>query len=516
MKPVMQSRNTDIAGTLAVIVLFVVVFLLCWHTLTSIYQDIGRHLTLGGIIWDTKTVPRTNLFSYTNADYPFMNHHWLGEVFLYLAERVVGLTGLIALKAVLITAAFVLAFAAAFRRHVLMPALITGLVAAFVLLERTDVRPEILSFLFLAWYLFVLYRGVRMNSEWRIAKFRFRTSSFLLCTLPLAQLLWVNTHIYFFVGPFVFVAWVLGEIARDGWVVLRSRRPWLLGGSIAAATLVNPWFIAGAFQPLTIMSDYGYSIVENKSYFFLRGYGYQSLTTVALYLGFVLTGLSFVLNRRRLRENVMGAVLAGGTAVLALIMVRNYPLFAFVMLPVVLRNLDQAGVRWFRRGAWMAVAMLILVVASIVQGQVFARVSDSMRFGRHIPEGHQRAVDFFREAGIRGPSYNNFDIGSYLIWKLPEEPVFIDGRPEAYPSAFLQETYIRSQEREDVWERVLAEYGINAIFWNTRDITPWSFTFMARLQEDPQWVRVYSAGGIDIYVRNAAQNASIIDLYESR
>jgi hypothetical protein len=212
----------------------------------------------------------------------------------------------------------------------------------------------------------------------------------------------------------------------------------------------------------------------------------------------------------------MGALLVTGVGVLSLMMVRNYPLFGLIMLPVMLQNIGQSGLRWSRRGVWMLSAVLVLLVMSIIQGQVFARISSTTQFGLHIPVGHQRAVDFYREAGIRGPIFNNFDIGSYLIWKLPEERVFIDGRPEAYPSEFIQETYIRAQEREDVWERVLEEYELNAVFWNTRDITPWSYTFMARLQQDPAWVRVYDDGSIRILVRDLLQNAAIIAQYGER
>ena len=490
-----RVTRVNVGGYVAVALVIFIGFLFSWHTLTSIYQDIGRHLTLGELIWRTHEVPRTNLFSYTNPNHPFVNHHWLGEVMLYLADRAVGLSGLIALKAGLIALAFVLSLAACLRRHLLLPAALTGLVAAFIILERTDVRPEVLGFVFLGWFLFVLYRHPGGRLVW---------------TLPFVQLFWVNSHISFFMGPFVFVAWALGGVIRDGPAAFRSVRLWLLGGVIAVATLLNPWGLSGALQPFTILSDYGYSIVENKSYFFLRAYHYQALTSIALYLGFVLTAASFVLNRSRLRHNVMGLLLAAGTAVFALVMIRNYPLFALVMVPVILRNLDEAGLRWSRRGGWLVSALLALIVASTVQGQVFRRVSGGMEFGLHVPEGHQHAVDFFRENGIRGPIYNNFDIGSYLIWKLPEEPVFIDGRPEAYPSEFLQETYIRSQERDDVWERMVTEYGLNAIVWNTRDITPWSRAFVARIQTDEDWVPVYFDGQIAILVRDLPRNAELI------
>ena len=43
-----------------------------------------QNLKLGKIIWETKTIPNTNLFSYTNPNFPFINHHWLSENIFYL------------------------------------------------------------------------------------------------------------------------------------------------------------------------------------------------------------------------------------------------------------------------------------------------------------------------------------------------------------------------------------------------------------------------------------------------
>ena len=470
--------------------------LLSVHTLTSIYQDIGRHIRLGEIIWQTASVPSVNLFSYTAPDFPFINHHWLAEVLLYWGNRFIGLTGLIVGKAFIIAAAFGLALAAAWRRYLALPGVVLGVTAALILSERTDVRPEVLSFLFLSWYLFVLYRAAHTRLVW---------------TLPFVQLLWVNSHIYFFMGPLVFVLWWAGEFAVGGPSALCSRRRWLLAALIALATLMNPHGLTGALYPLQVFGNYGYSVMENKSPFFLQAWGYPQLTSISLYVGILLTALTAVYARAHMRRHVMGLALAASTAVMALMMVRNFPLFALVMLPVGLRSLDLGG--WRDRRPQMlagALVLLALLVISVVTGQLYDQAGVGKQFGLIVPEGHQRSVDFFRAAGIRGPIFNNFDIGSYLIWKLPEEKVFIDGRPEAYPAEFIQDTYIRAQEQPEVWQRVMAQYGINAVFWNTYDITPWSRAFVPRILADPAWVLVYRDEGIIILVRDVPQNAGII------
>jgi len=485
----MESLRRHPLAYVTLATLVVLMGLFSVHTLSSIYQDIGRHITVGRIIWETGVIPQTNLFSYTAPDFPFVNHHWLGGVALYLGERAFGLGGLILFKALLVASAFGLALAAAWRPRLALPAVTFGLASMFTLAERTDVRPEVLSFLFLGWFLFVLYRKPHSRLVW---------------TLPFIQLLWVNTHIYFFMGPLVVVAWWIGEYFRSGRSALLGRRHWLFVALTIGATLLNPEGIHGALYPLTIWSNYGYSIVENKSLFFLRAYHYPPMTSVALGITIVLCAASFVINRRHLRRNVDGALLFVATAAFALVMIRNFPLLALVALPVTLRNLDEAGWRFGPR-SWLAGSVLVMALlgVSIATNQIYDQAGImGRRFGLIVPAGHQEPVDFFRANHLEGPIFNNFDIGSFLIWKLPEERVFIDGRPEAYPADFIQNTYIKMQEDPAVWARESERYGINTVFWNYQDITPWSQAFVARITQDPQWRTVYRANGIMILVKN--------------
>jgi hypothetical protein len=473
------------------------------HTLTSIYQDIGRHIRIGQIVWETGVIPSTNFFSFTVPDFPFVNHHWLGGVMLYGANSILGLQGIILAKALLMMLAFGLALTAVWKPRLAIPSVVIGLASLVTLVERTDARPEVVSFVFLGWFLFVLYRYPHTRLLW---------------TLPILQVVWVNTHIYFFMGPFLVLAWWLGEFSRSGASALHGKRHWALAFLVAAATLCNPSGWQGAVYPVTMWSNYGYTIVENKSLFFLRPFGYPMMTSIALGVTILITALSFVVNRRRILKNIDGVILFLATTAFALIMIRNFPLLALVALPITLRNIEQSDWHWNSRQL-MAGTLLILALlgVSIVTNQVYSQAGMGGRsFGLSVPVGFQEPVDFFRAAGLRGPIFNNFDIGSFLIWKLPEERVFIDGRPEAYPKEFIQNTYIRMQEDAHAWARESGRYSINTVFWNYQDITPWSQEFVARITKDPRWVPVYLDSRIIILVRDTPANAAIISKYRVR
>src|SRR3989344_3036478 len=137
-------RKFQIIG---IILVFILIGLLSIHSLNSINQGIGRHLKSGEIIWETKSVYKTNLFSFTEPGHPFINHHWLSEVVFYLLNGLIGLKGLIIFKAGVITAAFWLICQAVRKQASVAAFLIAGLFGFLVFSSRTDVRPEIFSYL---------------------------------------------------------------------------------------------------------------------------------------------------------------------------------------------------------------------------------------------------------------------------------------------------------------------------------------------------------------------------------
>jgi hypothetical protein len=60
-----------------------------------------------------------------------------------------------------------------------------------------------------------------------------------------------------------------------------------------------------------------------------------------------------------------------------------------------------------------------------------------------VREGNPAAaVGFINSQHLAGPMLNAYTMGGYLIWALPEQPVFIDGRGDVYD-----------------WTGVFAEYG---------------------------------------------------------
>ena len=113
------------------------VFSFLFRTDHSFDQDLGRHIKLGEIIWQTKEVPKTNLFSYTNEDFPFINTHWLFEVVAYGFSQTIGLSAFLVLKIIIfLFASFLVIKTIPKNNQVLLLPL--GFIFFHVLRERTE------------------------------------------------------------------------------------------------------------------------------------------------------------------------------------------------------------------------------------------------------------------------------------------------------------------------------------------------------------------------------------------
>jgi hypothetical protein len=125
------------------------------------------------------------------------------------------------------------------------------------------------------------------------------------------------------------------------------------------------------------------------------------------------------------------------------------------------------------------------------------------------------SAEFFKQTGLRGPIFSNYDIGGYLIYYLQgQEKVFVDNRQEAFPPDFFQKIYIPMQEDASVWQQQQAEYGFNVIYFYRHDLTPWGQDFLIARVRDPQWAPVFVDDYVIIFARRGSVDQGIIDRFE--
>jgi len=222
--------------------------------------DVWWHVRAGQWIWANGKVPVLDPFTFASADRPWIDLHWLFQMMLAAAHAAGGVRGLVLMAASVCGVVLLVGLMASDRRWPMWMITACWLPALLAMSGRFEPRPELLSLLGVAIYLAVLLRTDDMPAfAWILAP---------------VQVLWVNAHALFVLGPFILGAYLIDHIA--GSIVCsrtsppRSRAPngaeaqpsdrdgawwWHVGGATATvglACLVNPYGMRGALFPLEL------------------------------------------------------------------------------------------------------------------------------------------------------------------------------------------------------------------------------------------------------------------------
>lgn len=498
--------------TLLIRLVIVVLLIICYGSflwvkidfLTLSVHDLGRHIQNGNVLLHTRDVLVTNYYSYTRASYPFINHHWLSGVLFFGIVQYTGFVGLTVMKIMVLIAAFLLVYGVAVKKTNFWIASVVSIPVLLILKERIAVRPEIFSYLFTAMYVYILADFPRSMK-----------TKLLFWLIPL-QVLWVNMHSFFFIGVLLVVG-LLCEMVLLHWREknyhheIRTLIFVFIG--VMVASFVNPNGVQGMLYPFLIFKNYSFAISENQRLF--------TITDPWLNISFVtfifMAVLSFFCWIYLLRQRmVFYLLLSVGTLVASVFLIRSLPLFALTSLLVVsvcLWGMTRGMVVRFRNIRTGVVTALLVLLMGIPIGVhlVEAAVGPVLESGIGIAADANAAADFFQTQHLHGPIFNDYDIGSYLIYYLsPQEKVFVDNRPEAYPASFFTDVYVPMIQQESEWKRREAQYGFQTIFFSQRDMLPGAGQFLMRRIQDLEWALVYADAYAVILVKRTRENRELI------
>ncbi|KKS31011.1 MAG: hypothetical protein UU92_C0013G0018 [candidate division WWE3 bacterium GW2011_GWA1_42_12] len=479
------------------ILLFSYLGLFLLSKINLVIVDLGRHLTNGKIFLEQGTVLGTNLYSYTHPDFPVVTHHWGVGVIYYIVHTLAGFNGLTVLGVLLASLTTFFLYKNSQNRGSFLIFAAVALLLFPLFASRKEVRPESFSYLLVAVYVYIFesFKSGRLSLK------------FMYPLLFLLQVFWVNIHIFFVFGLLITFIYVLHRVAVEKSINLRYKMLALLF-LIVTASLINPFFIEGLLTPFNIFKNYGYMIAENQSAFFM-----QRLTPKFEYfyfeviVAFFIGCLSFLFYKKKFGENLPLTLVSLMFTFLALRYVRAFPLFVVGSTPLFVTALG-----YIKDKVLVYVALTSLLLLSFIPGSFFSPFQRG--FGMGLGKDSLGSAEFFLNNGLKGPVFNNYDIGSYLIYGLyPREKVFVDNRPEAYPEYFFKQIYVPMQESEEKWKEVEEQYKFNVIFFYRRDFTPWAQPFLITRLDDPEWVPVYVDDFALILVRNGAPNEDLIKRY---
>lgn len=516
-----------ILGVVAAVGLFLFVQLNMSYELRD--PDIWLHLKTGEYIVQHKTVPRIDIFSSTVENKSWIDHSWLVQVIFYLVFQFGTADNLIFLSALIVTFAFLFLFFSAYKGREYLT-LSIGILFITILASklRFNIRPENFSILFFSLYLFILRRLLRKN--W-------------LFLLPLIQLIWVNSHGFFILGPLMIGIFILAQELKR----LRLL-PWEWAGVdlldkdcyrnlkmvfllVCLACFINPYGYKGALYPVwVIFNTLGKSSIFYKYILELLPPARYYRAVSAYYLLIALSLSVFLLNLRRINfAYLMFWLTLLGVSIRVNRNVIFFNFFAFLVTTEglinslyikrfnFLENLFQEGTRLLLYIVKFAIiALLIYWVATRSYPILLARYyifeegrTKSALLGIAAKGYPQKAADFILEKDLPGNIFNQFNDGSYLIYRLfPKKKVFIDGRTELYGESLFKDCEKILTVDKDTIDDAFNKYGINTVLLSEIVVDS---ELPRYLFESPDWALVYFDENSLIFLKDTPQNKTLIN-----
>jgi len=429
--------------------------------------DLGWHLRCGKEIWENRWLCQENRFSVLLPGYLWPNHHWLSQTILFLTYQNFGFWGLSFLNAFLMTATFFLFY----------------LTVQNSSLERIT---GIILMVFLGWSVFSF--GIR-SQEWG---FFFFSLMLFLCLkskeypklvlfFPLVLWLWANTH-----GGSV----ILGLILL---FLLFSPLPFFLCQPRKTLFLAAIYLLSAL---LTLINPFGLAIYQEAWRHFA---GVDLSRLIAEWVPPHPFIRWLILLGGLLEALLIRTLLPLPFLFLTLNARRHLPFYFLVFFFSLLQNQRKTDFfdRLLKNRAlknalefWLVFLFLLFDILFRLPLTLSANSSwenYSRNSNLHYP---YRAVNFLttQKPGI---IFNRYEWGGFLIWRLPQFRVFVDGRMPAWPTPSGKSPYaiyLETLQTKPGWQETLRDYNIDWIL-----ISPGTFMDLL-LRDNPEgfgWQEVY-------------------------
>ncbi len=377
-------------------------------------SDTWWHLRAGEEIWRLRSVPLRDSFSHTAYGGYWPDHEWLSQALFYGLYQIGGLKLLTAVLAAFMTATWILVWRVTPGSH--WRRLLLVCLALVPSSLAWSLRPQVFTLFFLALTVFLLTKG-------------------RLWWLPFLFLVWANLHGAVLLGILVMVAAVIGTALTN-----RCQAYHLLAVALSCvlATTMTP-------LGLSFWTEMPASIARIDQIRISEWRAPQFADPVLLPFWLLMIGLVVLVALQKPWRNpqtLRNVAVTGALAIvpLALSAARNVPPLMLLAVPAIATLLDASfrvkpsnAVRMQRPALNFAVLVAAVVVTA---GSVlYAWSHEIEKLGWHpLPEQAIAAV-----AACPERLYNRYDEGGYLIWFVPNQRVFLDGRQDPYPPELILE-----------------------------------------------------------------------------
>src|SRR5206468_1965306 len=392
--------------------------------------DIWWHLHNADYLFQHHQFPRADVYSFTVAGHPWINHEWLSEIPYYLAWRAGGLSGVNAVTFTTISLIFLgLLYLSYMETRHFKAAIVACCFLTFIASVSFGPRTILFGYLYLVLLLVILQR------------FRQKGNAPLWLIPPLFCL-WANTHGSWSLGLIVFSIITAAGFAQGSWGRVDAQR-WtpsqmgklaVTGLASVAALFVNPFGSRLVFYPFDMAFRQKLNISHVAEWVSVDFHDLRGKLVLALLLSLLVSAL---VRRTRWRLGEIALVLFALYS--GLTYIRFLFLLAIVIAPVVTKILD--FVPQYRPEA--DTPIINALVICLMVGSIIYYWPRSPELQKSISERYPaEALVYLKAHPPNGNVLNFYLWGGYLGWKDRELEVFVDSRVDIFEYAGVLKDYL--------------------------------------------------------------------------
>lgn len=433
-------------------------------TLNSLDPDFGWHLRTGQLILE-RGVPKVDWYSYTMSDFPWIDHSWGSDVLIYKIYSIFGFQPLLLVFLVLTSLSFIVLIKSKRFWFYWLPVM-TGF---FATLGFLGIRPQIITVFFIA----ILWKIISEFLESQSSSIQF------IYFIPILFLIWVNLHGGFFAGLFILFLILILEIFKKT-IIFRKLISWplfrqqnykeqstkkiliLLATLVLSflATLINPYGLRIYEEVFRTIGDpfLRFHIAEWLPLFFGSPFPVFTILYISLFLGLLIP------LRKKIEFSKLILVLV--FFVFSLLNQRHFFIFVILSVPVFAevvfyfkKEVKPEMVKILFSG-FKKLIIIVFVLGTLGYG-LYPALKDSFKKDK-ISFYPEKALPFLKTLPLSENLFNDYGWGGYLIWRLPERKVFIDGRMPSWhkDGQFIFGDYVKITKAEEGFQELLDRYDI--------------------------------------------------------
>jgi hypothetical protein len=382
-------------------------------------SDIWWHLRDAQLQLSSHSFLTHDLFSFTAAGSPWMDHEWLAELPFYAAFHLIGINGIYFTTLLTIEVIFIGLFYLTYSQSKSIAASSIATILG-ICLSTVSFGPRTLLY---GWVLLVVELLILARSQ-RHPK--------IVWALPAVFAIWVNTHGSWLIGIVVFAIFIAANsfTVSKGCIENRAasapqiKRLLVCWFASVAALFLNPygWRLVSYPFDLAFRQKLNVANVEEwKSLDFHTPRGRIMFLCLALLFLFQL-----------MRSRKWGLFELGLTA-MGLYAGFTYSRFLFLIailvMPALARSMAPPALAPRRGLSPLIAGALAFLLTCCIVGRVRHPGPDVTQNDARFPN---KALPYLAHFQPKGRVFNEFLWGGFLVWNDPQIPVFIDSRVDIF------------------------------------------------------------------------------------